>query len=69
MATSIPFHERISCTIAEACAATGIGRTKLYEALTDGRVASVKVDNRRLVLVASLLRLVDPERTSREPGA
>ena len=59
MATTIPFRERLSCTIAEACAATGIGRTKIYEALSDGRLESVKVDNRRLVLVASLLRLLD----------
>jgi excisionase family DNA binding protein len=57
--TAIPFRERISCTIAEACAATGIGRTKIYEAMSDGRLKSVKVDNRRLVLVASLLQLLD----------
>jgi excisionase family DNA binding protein len=62
MATTIPFRERLSCTIAEACVATGIGRTKLYEALSDGRLESVKVDNRRLVLVASLLRLLEAPR-------
>jgi hypothetical protein len=28
MTVTIPFRERLSCTIAEACAATGIGRTK-----------------------------------------
>lgn len=60
MATNIPFRERISCTITEACVASGIGRTKLYEAMRDGRLESVKVDNRRLVLVASLLRLLEP---------
>ena len=59
MATTIPFRERLSCTIAEACAATGIGRTKIYEALSDGRLESVKVDNRRLIIVASLLRLLE----------
>jgi len=64
MTTTIPFRERISCTIAEACAASGIGRTKLYEAMADGRLESVKVDNRRLVLVPSLLRLVEPNRTT-----
>jgi len=57
--TAIPFRERLSCTVAEACAATGIGRTKIYEAMSDGRLQSVKVDNRRLVLVASLLRLLE----------
>ena len=61
MATNIPFRERISCTITEACAASGIGRTKLYEAMGDGRLETVKVDNRRLVLVASLLRMLGSE--------
>jgi len=64
MTTTIPFRERISCTIAEACTASGIGRTKLYEAMSDGRLESVKVDNRRLVLVPSLLRLIEPNRTT-----
>jgi hypothetical protein len=31
MTTKIPFRERLSCTIAEACATAGIGRTKMYE--------------------------------------
>ncbi|HZS85297.1 MAG TPA: helix-turn-helix domain-containing protein [Stellaceae bacterium] len=69
--TTLPFRERISCTITEACAATGIGRTKLYEAIADGRLASTKVDNRRLVLVPSLLRLIEPpiaEIGSSQPG-
>ena len=60
--TVIPFRERISCTVAEACAATGIGRTKLYEALSDGRLESVKLDSRRLVLVVSLLQLIEVSR-------
>ena len=64
MGTHIPFCDRISCTIPHACAATGIGRTKLYEALSDGRLKSVKVDNRRLVLVESLLRLLEVQRPS-----
>jgi hypothetical protein len=28
---NIPFAQRLTCTIAEACAATGLGRTKLYD--------------------------------------
>jgi excisionase family DNA binding protein len=54
----IPFSQRVSCTIAEACQATGLGRTKIYEAISDGRLKSVKVDNRRLVIVASLFQLL-----------
>jgi excisionase family DNA binding protein len=57
----VPFSERVTCTIAEACAATGLGRTKLYEALADGRLVSTKVDNRRLIVVASLIKMLEPK--------
>ena len=59
---SVPFSERPTCTIAEACEASGLGRTKLYEAMADGRLVSIKIDNRRLVVVASLLEMLKPER-------
>jgi len=59
---SVPFSERPTCTIAEACEASGLGRTKLYEAMADNRLASIKIDNRRLVIVASLLKMLEPER-------
>lgn len=55
----VPFRERLSCTVNEACSATGIGRTKLYEALADGRLKSTKVDGRRLVLITSLIELLE----------
>jgi excisionase family DNA binding protein len=62
MTRIIPFSERISCTVDEACQASGLGRTKLYEALAEGRLASTKIDNRRLIIVASLLEMLKPER-------
>ena len=49
--TTIPFAERPSCTIEEACRATGLGRTKLYEEMAAGRVQTTDVGKRRLVLV------------------
>ncbi len=52
------FRERISCTIPQACAATGLGRTKLYEEIGAGRVRTSKVGSRTLVLVESLVALV-----------
>ena len=55
----VPFTDRITCTIAEACAASGLGRTKIYEAIGDGRLRATKVDNRRLIFVASLLRMLN----------
>jgi hypothetical protein len=56
--SSIPFADRPTCTVVEACQASGLGRTKLYEAMSDGRLESVKIDNRRLVCVPSLLKLL-----------
>jgi excisionase family DNA binding protein len=60
------FAERLSCTIDEACEATGLGRTKLYELIGSGRVETTLVDRRRLVLMRSLLALLkaDDEKVS-----
>lgn len=59
--TSIPFTERLTCTIAEACEATGLGRTKLYELIGDGRVDTARIGRRRLIKVRSLQRLLEME--------
>ena len=67
--TTIPFAERLSCTIAEACEATGIGRTKLYEEIGAGRVQTTTIGKRRLVLVPSLLRLIEPTGAPDKPEA
>jgi hypothetical protein len=58
--TTIPFAQRLSCTIDQACQATGIGRTKLYEEMSAGRVRTTNVGKRRLVLVPSLCQLLEP---------
>ncbi|MDE2183694.1 MAG: excisionase family DNA-binding protein [Alphaproteobacteria bacterium] len=57
---TVPFRERISCTVAEACAATGLGRTKLYMLIDEGVLASVTVGRRRLIVVDSLLAILKP---------
>jgi excisionase family DNA binding protein len=54
----IPFVDRIACTIPEACEATGLGRTKLYELMGDGHIETTTIGRRRLVLVQSLLSLL-----------
>jgi excisionase family DNA binding protein len=54
----IPFAQRPTCTVAEACEATGLGRTKIYELIGNGRVITTTVGRRRLVNVQSLLSLV-----------
>lgn len=57
---ALPFAERLSCTVDEACEATGLGRTKLYELIGSGQVATVTVGSRRLVIVRSLIALLGP---------
>lgn len=54
----LPFAQRLTCTVAEACEATGLGRTKIYELIGDGLVSTTTVGRRRLVSVQSLLALV-----------
>jgi excisionase family DNA binding protein len=56
--STIPFVQRLTCTVAEACEVTGIGRTKLYELIGDGRLDTTTIGRRRLVLVRSLLSLL-----------
>lgn len=56
----IPFTERPTCTIAEACDAAGFGRTKLYELIGGGELETVTIGRRRLVCVSSLLKRLRP---------
>jgi excisionase family DNA binding protein len=56
--SSISFSQRLTCTVAEACEVTGLGRTKLYELIGDDCIATTSIGRRRLVLVQSLLTLV-----------
>jgi len=60
--SSIPFGERPTCTVAEACSAAGLGKTKFYELMRMGKVDSTTLGRRRLVRVPSLLRLLNEER-------
>lgn len=54
----IPFMDRPTCSIAEACDAAGIGKTKLYDLIDSGAVDSVRLGRRRLIRVPSLLKLL-----------
>jgi len=56
---AVPFAQRLTCTISEACEVTGLGRTKLYELIGNGHLATTTVGRRRLVLVRSLLSLLE----------
>ena len=64
----LPFAQRLTCTIAEACEVTGLGRTKFYELIGDGRVTTMTIGRRRLVIVQSLFSLVGVNATSADRG-
>lgn len=51
--------ETVTCSIADARRATGLGRTKIDELLKNGTLKSVKVGTRRLVTIASIRALAD----------
>ena len=61
---SIPFVQRLTCTINEAREVTGLGRTKLYELIGAGQLATTTVGRRRLVMVRALLSLLEANRST-----
>jgi len=50
----------ITVTVATALAVTGLGRTKFYELVKAGRIKTVAIGRRTLVVYADLERLVEP---------
>jgi len=63
----IPFRERVSCTISEACAYGGFGETTCFKLLKEGKLRSVTIGRRRLISVPSLLSLLG-EKVARIDG-
>jgi excisionase family DNA binding protein len=49
----------IAYTILEACAASGVGRTKIYEAIAGGHLTARKNGKRTLILEADLRRWIE----------
>ena len=49
---------KLAYTVAEACHAVGIGRTKLYELIGQGRVDTRKIGGRTVIPVESLQALI-----------
>jgi hypothetical protein len=55
--------EPITVTYPEAARLSGFGLTKLTQFVREGRVKSVKIDHRRLIIYASLKALLTGEST------
>jgi excisionase family DNA binding protein len=49
-----PAIKPLSVRIADACRMTGIGRSKLYELIKDGRIRTIKVGAITLIPVCAL---------------
>jgi excisionase family DNA binding protein len=62
-----PMEDKITTTISDFCRLSGIGRTSVYEMISDGRLQSVTIGRRRLVIIESyralLARNLAPLRT------
>jgi excisionase family DNA binding protein len=46
--------ETLTCGIADACAALGIGRTKLYELIAAGKLDARALDGRTVIIAESI---------------
>jgi len=52
-------NDIITVTIPEFCRVSGNGRSKTYELLAKGKLKSVKIGKRRLIVLSSYRQLVD----------
>lgn len=49
--------EALLCSIPDAAAALGLGRSKIYELIGEGRLETISIGRRRLVRVESVKSL------------
>lgn len=59
MNDALPEIHREGLSVSEACRVAGIGRTKIYEAISDGRLKARKLGKRTLVLRGDLQAFLD----------
>ena len=52
------YHPPVSVTIDDTSRITGLGRTKIYELISEGRLKTVAIGRRRLVLYNSIETLL-----------
>jgi excisionase family DNA binding protein len=49
-----PPNDPLLCSVGEACRMLGLGRTKVYELIKQGKLDTVRVGRRRLIVVESI---------------
>lgn len=65
-AEQIPFWDRLTCSVEEACMVTSLGRSSVIKMMDSGKLEIRKIGRRQLVLIRSLQALVAPP-TSQPP--
>jgi excisionase family DNA binding protein len=58
----------ITAPIAEFCRLSGIGRSLVYEMIGDGRLDSIRIGKRRLIVLDSYRRLIECQRAAGAPA-
>jgi excisionase family DNA binding protein len=60
----------LACTVNEACRRTGVGRTRIYQAIGSGELRALKCGNRTLIDTDSIRRWIAslPTVTPRQPS-
>jgi excisionase family DNA binding protein len=58
-AEQIPFWERLTCSVDEACMVTSLGRSNILKMIERGELETRKIGRRRLVVISSLKALVN----------
>ncbi len=53
--------EPIALSMADAVKASGLGKSTLYQAMSEGRLETRKVGRKRIVLTRSLRQLIEGE--------
>ncbi len=53
-------NQPLAVTISDTCRITGLGRTKVYELIAEGKLKTVAIGRRRLVIFESIEALLRP---------
>lgn len=58
----LPILQRLTCSVKDACAVSGLCERTIYERITAGTLKSKKDGANRLIAVASLLQMLGVDR-------
>jgi excisionase family DNA binding protein len=56
--------DRITAPVGEFCRLAGIGRSLVYEMIGDGRLDSITIGKRRLIVLDSYRKLIERQRAA-----